>query len=301
MNRIKVLDNTKGFLILLIIIGHVFTEGFLHDIIYTFHVPAFFIISGMTLKKQPIIQFISKKFRSLIIPMLSFEILFCISVKVFANDSQSPFGYLYNLVSLHFNCSVNWFLFTLFFASIISLILISCTRYFKWIFTCILICATFILKNNGNYYINLLSKILIASVLILIGYSFRNYLLSTNKIAFIIAIILFSICVYLNSPIELSANQVNNYLLFLIGSVSGTYASMYICRYIRALNFVGLLSLQIMLIHCPLLQLTYFNNIAKLITITVVSTILAYATDKYVPFIYGKSKPISNDLLKLWN
>ena len=45
--RISYIDNAKGILILCIILGHVYTGGGIHRLIYVFHVPAFFIISGI--------------------------------------------------------------------------------------------------------------------------------------------------------------------------------------------------------------------------------------------------------------
>jgi acyltransferase len=54
MNRIASLDSVKGFLILLVLIGHI-VQGSLSDnvvryTIYSFHMPAFFFVSGFLLK-----------------------------------------------------------------------------------------------------------------------------------------------------------------------------------------------------------------------------------------------------------
>lgn len=53
INRILYLDYTRGFAILLVIIGHLIQFNFqsgvnnrLFDIIYSFHMPLFFFISG---------------------------------------------------------------------------------------------------------------------------------------------------------------------------------------------------------------------------------------------------------------
>ena len=45
--RITYLDTAKGILILLMLIGHIWNDGFVHAFIYVFHMPAFFLISGM--------------------------------------------------------------------------------------------------------------------------------------------------------------------------------------------------------------------------------------------------------------
>ena len=50
-NRIKSIDISKCLLILLVLIGHR-TGGQLHSLIYSFHMPAFYILSGIVMKKR---------------------------------------------------------------------------------------------------------------------------------------------------------------------------------------------------------------------------------------------------------
>ena len=45
--RLDYIDRARGVLIILIVIGHVWQSGPVFDVIYAFHMPAFFIISGM--------------------------------------------------------------------------------------------------------------------------------------------------------------------------------------------------------------------------------------------------------------
>lgn len=45
--RIEYYDVAKGILILLVVLGHVFETGIINQYIYSFHMPAFFIISGI--------------------------------------------------------------------------------------------------------------------------------------------------------------------------------------------------------------------------------------------------------------
>lgn len=45
--RIEYFDIAKGILILCVVIGHVFDRGVINQYVYSFHVPAFFIISGI--------------------------------------------------------------------------------------------------------------------------------------------------------------------------------------------------------------------------------------------------------------
>lgn len=52
IERDQSLDIAKGILIIMMITGHVFLEGPLRHLIYTFHMPAFLIITGILTAKS---------------------------------------------------------------------------------------------------------------------------------------------------------------------------------------------------------------------------------------------------------
>ncbi len=73
--RIDWIDVAKGLLIILVIIGHSFPEDrLIRAIIYSFHIPAFFILSGITFTPASNIKEFRKKtfkdFKQLIVPVL---------------------------------------------------------------------------------------------------------------------------------------------------------------------------------------------------------------------------------------
>ena len=70
-NRILFIDLAKGIAILLVVIGHIDTTPYIKPLIYSFHMPLFFILSGYFFKKNESILETSKKlFNTLIIPYL---------------------------------------------------------------------------------------------------------------------------------------------------------------------------------------------------------------------------------------
>ncbi len=71
-NRIQWIDIAKGLGIFFIVLGHVFVKGnFLRQIIFSFHVPLFFIISGLTFsKKDNQKEFIKKQIKKLYVPYI---------------------------------------------------------------------------------------------------------------------------------------------------------------------------------------------------------------------------------------
>lgn len=76
MNRIKSIDIAKAFGIFLIVIGHTLRSGYLEYYIYSFHVPLFFLLSGLCWK-NPISfkNLLVKKFKTIMIPYYNFAFI----------------------------------------------------------------------------------------------------------------------------------------------------------------------------------------------------------------------------------
>lgn len=69
IKRDNTFDIIKGIGILLVIIGHLaHGYGVLIPIIYTFHMPLFFIVSGYFYKEKGVIELLKRDFRLLIVP-----------------------------------------------------------------------------------------------------------------------------------------------------------------------------------------------------------------------------------------
>lgn len=68
--RVKFIDITRGIAIICIIIGHLGIYN-INKIVFTFHVPIFFLITGYFISdKATVLDFIKKKFRTLIVPYI---------------------------------------------------------------------------------------------------------------------------------------------------------------------------------------------------------------------------------------
>lgn len=73
--RIKWIDIAKCIGIFLIALGHTLRFGKIHFITYSFSVPLFFVISGLTFKKQKQLEFVKNKFLKIIIPYFIFSLI----------------------------------------------------------------------------------------------------------------------------------------------------------------------------------------------------------------------------------
>lgn len=79
--RIAWIDVAKGIGILLIVFGHTMQSGFVRQVIFSFHVPFFFFLSGVTYKREAsFCTFIRKRIVGLLVPYWVWGI---ISIAVF--------------------------------------------------------------------------------------------------------------------------------------------------------------------------------------------------------------------------
>lgn len=69
-NRIGYIDIARGIAIICIILGHLGNAN-INRVVFTFHVPIFFLITGyFTNDNQTMVEFVKRKFRTLIIPYM---------------------------------------------------------------------------------------------------------------------------------------------------------------------------------------------------------------------------------------
>lgn len=138
MKRLKEMDILRGIAILLVVVGHSFPDSntnvfnnvqiykYLYKIIYSFHMPLFFFISGFFAKKayniiniKQYFKFITKKFNRLMIPYFFITAL-AIPVKLIMNKYAvrpiSLSSLLFSTVLYPWDNPIIffWFLYTLF-------------------------------------------------------------------------------------------------------------------------------------------------------------------------------------------
>lgn len=71
--RLIYLDFAKGVGIVLMVIGHIHANDMLNKYIYAFHMPLFFIVSGMLYSEnKTFIKLVKTRFRALVIPYIVF-------------------------------------------------------------------------------------------------------------------------------------------------------------------------------------------------------------------------------------
>jgi fucose 4-O-acetylase-like acetyltransferase len=131
--RIMWIDTAKGIGIILVVIGHIClraVDGGLSWFIFLFHMPLFFILSGMLIKAEPVGISLRKKTWSLLVPYVTFLVLFgSLMVGKDVLRHLSPAADLFDLVyggdRLSGYLGVSWFITCLFFSQITFNVLLS--------------------------------------------------------------------------------------------------------------------------------------------------------------------------------
>lgn len=75
-NRTQSVDIAKGILIILVVVAHAQAD-IVHDIIFIFHMPLFFVISGFLIRQEKLLKtgYVRGKIKHLIIPYMIYLML----------------------------------------------------------------------------------------------------------------------------------------------------------------------------------------------------------------------------------
>lgn len=270
--RIDYFDTAKGILILLVILGHVlaYEESYLKSVIYTFHMPAFFLISGILATKgsslrKPFAEYIMLKARSILVPYVVFE-----AISQLVENARGGFwmnfnGYVFTVVSacLKNDCAnwANWFLVALFFG---ELLLYFYQRIPKLSLQVTLLLGAAILAvfiPDGT-----VGQTAFAFVFLAVGACFGQTLDygDAYHLRVVISGLLVMLAAGLNGRISIEEGMIHNPLLFYIGGLAGTIFILQVSkdflRKCKFLKYCGRNSLYIMGLHVPVIRSLGFLN-----------------------------------------
>lgn len=285
IKRIQWPDLLKAYAIILVVIGHIVTtyapKGYsspLAQWIYSFHMPLFMMLSGMffeyTLDKQ-FWSMLKLKFRSLIIPLFSWSVIFVIFRLIL---TKPPLLWMENIKSWLFSggpLKGYWYLKCLFAYLVVGYVFVKLLRN-KWLAGIVSI-VLFICLPNVNF-----SRMMI--VFFWIGYAYNFIKLDINSplkqaLLILISCALMLLCYmfdlqrfnYLNS-----GGVVSNYLKFLLMGCSASLFWILLFNFIfktasknkiiTFLSWIGTVSLGIYCIHPLFYDLPIYKSIFEQIT-----------------------------------
>lgn len=259
VKRISYIDMAKGIGIILVVAGH---SGFLSESaltwIMSFHMPLFFILSGMLLShtnadRQNMSSFLKKKARSILIPYFSFSALSILFSAILDNASFA--SYLPNALLQTFTfygISVLWFLPALFLGETVFLFIRKKTTLLVSGILYLVICLLTVLGANtyhyhyvidfenimsllGAYFIAVFVRTGIAISFLAMGYYLQHFVFCAEKKKALYALssVLFLLLnIFLsarNGKVDLNYMLFNNYLLYFSAALFGSLFVICLC------------------------------------------------------------------------
>lgn len=262
-SRVVLYDNFRGLCILLVMIGHIMqwyssmhpsdTLELVLTYIYSFHVPAFFIVSGMLFDNKKWTEqgwraFVVTRIKSMLCPIAAFELTAAL-VKI-ALGTISIRRAVINVITLRFNMGTNWFLVVLFLS---QLLFFAMRKWHNTMKNDLIILAgfasAFALLNGGvSKY---LLRVILGEIFFVLGYSLKGVLLKKNVLYLLAAIALQCAAICVNGYSGMFGLTFKSTPLYIIGAAAGTYIFLFISRptSFPTLSFLGKNSLAIMGTH----------------------------------------------------
>lgn len=248
--RYEYIDAARGIVIILMLIGHSSLSGRGLHLIYGFHMPFFFILSGYLYNREKwekagFTVLLRSKIKSYVVPyfILAFvNLLINIPMDIYKGVEIAPatlahIGWIISStgnVANSPNCGPLWFLPCAFLSNI----------YLYWVFKIkkgsvrlLIACAAVGFNVVLNYYsVPFLpwhiEIAMIGMVFMIIGYEIRRLDLLHKKIdILLIGIIVMAAvyCIWTNEKIDLNTRKLNNIYLMFSGATAMSFAVIWLC------------------------------------------------------------------------
>lgn len=291
--RIYTFDVAKGIGILLVIFAHINYTPVIIDTIYSFHMPLFFILSGILydkIKYKNFSIFIKRKLQTLICPyiliyLIALFYIHCSQILVLGFDSFDIKMFAFDFLQMFLSQgSANvvsaplWFVLCLFIVEILYYFISKLNVKLSFIVTAVLVCFGWLLESDIIPFDNTLLPWSLDSALFALGFFFIGNQLSeiikitiqklkTMKYKKIVLVVIFILSISIiiplalyNGHVSLGSKILNNGFIFYLTGIIGTIGIISLSIMLeksKFLRYCGRNSLYIMGIHCLIRNTIY--------------------------------------------
>lgn len=325
--RIEFIDVAKGLGIILVVLGHLNSaEQPIRNFIYSFHMPLFFILSGMFFEENTDFKtLLTKSIKTLLVPYIIFLVLDA-AIYMAMHDFETEsviFSVQTRLISLTgirlriTNLPI-WFLFALFYIKIMYYF-IGKNKCVEMIFIIVSICLVAVAKYFWYPPKCMYIVALPCMVFYILGRKLKWYILKLDEIEFniknIMLFTLMAVSLYVasnvNDCVNIYSYKYGNGAMFffngILGSILVAVLSVWFSRtkYIsKILTYYGKNSVIVMTCHYYLCRIALpkfmnmfgmsqylYNYITQIIVLGMVLIImvpLIFISNRYLRFVFGK-------------
>ena len=281
IKRNNTVDYAKIICLFLILFCHIpKSGGIFHNYVYSFHVPIFFLFSGIFYKTKPLKEVICNSTKSLLLPYVIFNLIL-IGISASLGFVTSTFSVNENLINplegifigstdkdsnYHIPGGPSWFLLALFIDRILIIPFIKCNITVKILYAIGLITLYLIINQYFSWTVWSIDSALLGIPFMLIGYLGSDLFLKIINLNYKRRLIILICCIAF-IPIVLNnglANMFNgeygeNFTLFILGGISGSLLRILLCSFIPSSSrFVtSILSVSTFFICCHIMIMEY--------------------------------------------
>lgn len=258
--RVDWIDCVKGLGILFVVLGHVYQCNYIHSWIYSFHMPMFFLLSGILLRKKKSVgnylTFIKTKIISLFIPFVVFRIIL-IAYWIIVERYFRPL-----------DLGPIWFLLVLFLIElfILPLFVKSKKIVLKITLLVLLIISFYVtgLLDVYGVYFRWIRLTLLAAVWFALGVIIGEVQLKKHHWLIISLLSIVSFFMYtMNGSVSIWSIKTNNFALYIFFGLVGSYGLFFFCRYLiksnKFVQFLGRNTIVILALHEPIKRIILFS------------------------------------------
>ena len=316
-SRDHAIDTAKGILIIMVVYAHCFTDGILHDFFFSFHMPAFFVLSGITASlsgemNKPTKQVLLRMLVRIGVPFLFFEFLGAVQFFIRFGFKQNLFGLLFNALIMQCNNIVDWFLYALFFAKLLNrFLLFLCTKafhqkaadYVYLAISLILLVVAVVIPMPKNDFLGILRTTLISHAFLASGYVLASFYQKKRTVWGLVSLVLaLALSLWNMDCPDIYELRFGYPAVFLCAAFLGSYGVLQISERwsCKVLRWLGYNSIIIMGTHIPILLIARFIShtvaptlwirIADFFIILSLEIPIVYLIRKKAPFLIGKRK-----------
>lgn len=324
LKRIEWLDITKGLGIFLVVIGHTGIPNVLSAWIWSFHMPFFFLVSGMLfnyLKYSTLFAFIKKRLITLILPYIIFSIIVYIWAKVLNYDL---FKLRFNELYYGWNGLALWFIPVLFTTEICFYVVKKyCKKVLYIVFAICLFAVLGYFCYLNNFHLIFKLEVFLTSILFYgVGNLFYKYVIhffEHTKISILIIefpillVLSFYLAVYNIPRLDMASNTIGHFfytymaafigisLIFLLSFAISKSKNNFVINIGQLFSYLGKNTFVILAFHqIVLMNLKmiferfsipfYLNSGIRHLLMWSILFLLILSINSYCPWVLGKKK-----------
>lgn len=317
--RISWVDNAKGIGIILVIIGHSICPAYAKGWLYTFHMPLFFFLSGITFNYNKYKDFkllLRARVKTLIVPYVILSAIYFMYKMVQVIILKSDFNLIKEFIGIFIQIRTTqydaglWFIPCIFISEILLLLILKISKDKTKVY----LPLALLTLVSGYLYCTIIDvklpwgidAALIAVSFMVLGYALKDKTRYMNKL-YILFLIPNIIIGYLNVRrcgviIDMWSNKYGSLLLFATSALCGIIFTVVISQMIniKLLGFIGRNSLYYYGLH--LIVIDVISKVARRVGITtngfIKESIIAFVTLIIVILMLNKIPEIMNKKIR---